>query len=145
LTADLADGPLGLDTVVFIYFIEENAAFLPLVEPIFSGIDAGRWEGVTSTVTLLETLVVPYRTGNLALAERYEALITRSRNLRAVELDRALLRAAAQLRATHSLKTPDAIQVAAALSAGCGTFITNDRRLPPIPGLKILELRRYGR
>ena len=71
-------------------------------------------------MTLLETLVIPYRTGDLALAERYEALLARSRGLRLVDLDRPLLRAAAQLRATAGLKTPDALQIAAALARGAG-------------------------
>ncbi|MSP62903.1 MAG: type II toxin-antitoxin system VapC family toxin [Myxococcales bacterium] len=143
LIRDLAAGPIGIDTVAFIYFIEEHPTFLRLVEPIFAGIDRGRWEGVTSSLTLLETLVVPYRTGNQALAERYEAILTRSRGLRLVGLDLAVLRAASQLRATFPIKTPDALQMAAALSAGCTTFVTNDRHLPDVPGLRILLLRNY--
>ena len=31
----------------------------------------------------------------------------------------------------------------AALSAGCATFVTNDRRLPDIPGLRVLQLSAY--
>ena len=58
------------------------------VEPLFVGLDGGRWSAVTSGLTLLETLVVPYRAGDTALAERYEALLSRSRGLRLVELDR---------------------------------------------------------
>jgi predicted nucleic acid-binding protein len=51
---------------------------------------------------------------------------------------------AAQLRAVHpSVRTPDALQLAAALSAGCSAFVTNDRDLPALPGLRILKLRDY--
>ena len=98
---------------------------------------------MTSSLTLLETLVIPYRVGNAPLAERYEALLTRSRGIRMLELDRALLRAAAQLRAGLRVSTPDAIQLAAALAARCSTYLTNDRELPPVPGLKILQLQDY--
>jgi predicted nucleic acid-binding protein len=94
-------------------------------------------------LTLLEVLVVPYRAGNQALANRYEALLTRSRGIRVVDLGREQLRAAAQLRAATGIKTPDALQVVAALTAGCSTFLTNDRRLPKIPGLRILQLESY--
>jgi predicted nucleic acid-binding protein len=145
LSDDIDGGPVGLDTAVFIYFIEEHPDFLPLVEPVFAGIDAGRWEGVTSTLTLLETLVVPFRAGNARLAEQYESLLARGRGLRLVELDRSLLRAAAHLRARHRIRTPDALQLTAALAAGCTAFVTNDRRLPDIPGLRILDLARYRR
>ena len=143
LIEDLGSGPIGLDTAVFIYFLEEHAEFLGLVEPLFVGLDSGRWSAVTSSLTLLETLVVPYRVGDTALGERYEALLSRSRGLRLVDLDRALLRAAAHLRATVSVKTPDAIQLAAALGARCTSFVTNDRELPSVPGIRILQLRNY--
>lgn len=144
LSEDLGPGPIGLDTAVFIYYVQEHPRFLPLVEPVFAGLDAGRWQAVTSGVTLLETLVVPYRAGDLSLAERYEALLTRGRGLRLVDLDRALLRAAAQLRAASGLRTPDALQLAAALEARCSAFLTNDRALPALPGLRILQLSAYG-
>jgi predicted nucleic acid-binding protein len=144
LTGDLGPGPTALDTAIFIYYIEENATFLPLVAPIFEEVAAGRRDVVTSTLTLLEVLVVPYRAGNVALAERYEVSLARSRGLRLVDIGRDELRTAAQLRALHaSLRTPDALQMAAALSAGCRSFVTNDRDLPPVPGLRILKLRDY--
>lgn len=140
LTDSLGPGPVALDTAAFIYLIEEHPAYLPLVAPIFREADAGRRVVVTSAVTLLEVLVVPYRAENLPLAERYEALLTRSRGVRLVEVDRDQLRAAAQLRALGRLRTPDALQIAAALSTGCSTFVTNDRALSAVPGLKILQL-----
>jgi predicted nucleic acid-binding protein len=143
LIEDLGAGPIGLDTAVFIYFVEEQGDFLPLVEPLFVGVDAGRWTAVTSSLTLLETLIVPYRVGDIQLAERYEALLSRSRGLRLVDLDRPLLRTAAQLRAALPLKTPDAIQIAAALRSRCTAFVTNDRKLPTIPDLRVLQLRDY--
>jgi predicted nucleic acid-binding protein len=72
-----------------------------------------------------------------------EALLTRSRGVLVREIDRAQLRAAAQLRAVASVRTPDALQIAAALAEGCSVFVTNDRRLPSIPGLRILRLDGY--
>ena len=57
-----------------------------------------------------------------------------------VDMTRDELKAAAQLRAATGVKTPDALQLAAALTAGCRTFVTNDRRLPALPGLRILQL-----
>jgi len=94
-------------------------------------------------LTLMELLVVPYRAGNQQLAGQYEALLTRSRGLQMVDLSRDVLRGAAQLRAVTGARTPDAIQLAAALSSGCRTFVTNGRRLPAIPGLKLIQLSDY--
>ena len=130
LIQEIGDGPLALDTVAFIYFIEEHPRFLPVLDPVFAAIDEGRLPAIASSLTLLEVLVVPYRAGNVPLAERYEQALTRSRGLRLVEIDRPLLRAAAQLRAVHaSFRTPDAIQVTAALLSGCSALLTNP--LPP--------------
>ncbi len=143
LKTALGRGPVGLDTVAFIYFIEEHPAFLPLVASLFRDADAGRRTIVTSAVTLLEVLVVPYRVGNLPLASRYEDLLTRARGVRLVELDRSQLRAAAQLRALYRVRTPDALQLAAALSNRCKAFVTNDRVLPALPGLRIIQLGDY--
>lgn len=143
LMADLGPGPVALDTAIFIYFIEEDPRFLPLIDPLFREADQGTRELVTSALTMLEVLVVPYRAGNRLLADRYEALLTRSRGIRLVDLTRDQLRAAAQLRATTGIKTPDALQLVAALGAGCRTFLTNDRRLPTIPGLQIRQVTSY--
>lgn len=135
------EGPLALDTSIFIYFMERHPTWLPLVRPLFACAATGRRELVTSSITLLEVLVVPYRNGDLAIAERYEALLTRSRGLTMVEADRAALRAAAKLRAVYGLRTADAFQIAAALSMRCSVFVTNDLRLPEIKGLRTVQLR----
>ena len=146
LIQDIRGGPVGLDTAAFIYLIEEHPKFLPAVEPVFAAMDAGKIEAFSSGLTLLEVLVVAYRAGDLRLAQSYEELLTQSRGLRLLDIDRSQLRAAAQLRGMHrALKAPDALQLCAALTAGCTTFVTNDRRLPPIPGLRILQLSDYVR
>jgi len=143
LLIDLGEGPVGLDTAIFIYFVEEHPAFLPLVEPVFEAIDSGKIKAVTSALTLLETIVVPLRSGDHALAKRYESLLTGSRGLTFVQLELPVLRAAAHLRALTRLKTPDAIQLAAALTEGCTTFLANDHRFPQLPGIRILQLDDY--
>jgi len=143
LIEDIRPGPVALDTQVFIYFIEEDKQFLPLVKPLFEAIDQDKLLGATSGLTLMEVLVVPYRTGNFSLADRYEALLTRSRGVRFIDVDRPLLKTAARVRATFRLKPPDAIQVAAAMVAKCQAFLTNDRRIPSMPGLKVVQLKNY--
>jgi predicted nucleic acid-binding protein len=144
LIQDLGVGSTAVDTAVFIYFLEEHPTFLPVILPLFREADAGKRTLITSALTLLEVLVVPYRAGNRSVAERYEALLTRGRGVRLVDISREQLRAAAQLRAATGVKTPDALQIVAAISTGCTSFVTNDRRLPPIPGLRIVELSSYA-
>ena len=145
LITEIGVGSVAVDTAIFIYFIEGNPRFLPEITPLFTEADQGKRELITSALTLLEVLVVPYRAGNRLLAERYEALLTRSRGIRLIELSHDQLRAAAQLRAATSVKTPDALQLVTAIGGGCRTFLTSDRRLPPVPGLRILELASYAK
>jgi predicted nucleic acid-binding protein len=144
LLTEIGTGPVALDSAIFIYFIERDPRYLAIVKPIFAAIDGGRLESVTSSLALLETLVAPLRSGNDVVARQYERFLTRSRGLHVVPIDSALLRAAAALRAAHRLKTPDAIQVASALMGGCSAFITNDRRIPSLPGLRVLQLENYS-
>lgn len=144
LIEDVGAGPVGLDTAIFIYFIEEHERFLPVIAPLFAAADAGKFELVASALTLLEVLVVPYRAGNVELAERYEAVLTRSRGVRMIDLGRDHLRLAAQVRAATGAATPDALQLATSLATRCLAFVTNDRRLPALPGLRIIQLGAYA-
>src|SRR5256885_13644879 len=133
LMADLVRGPVGVDTAVFIYFIAEHTQFLPLVEPLFR-VNGGRSkELVTSTLTLLEVLVVPYRSGDHLLAGRYEALLTQSRGVHVADISRDHLRAAAELRAATGVKTPDSLQVVAALAGGVPGLFYNSLHPPDLP------------
>ncbi|MDO8677351.1 MAG: PIN domain-containing protein [Acidobacteriota bacterium] len=144
LIDDVGPGDVGIDTALFIYLIEEDPRFLATIDPLFADAERGKRDLVTSALTLLEVLVVPYRSGNGGLASRYEALLLGSRGIRVSDITNDQLRAASQLRAATGVKTPDALQLAAALSAGCSTFVTNDRRLPDIPGLRVLQLSAYS-
>jgi predicted nucleic acid-binding protein len=144
LRAALGRSSVALDTAAFICVIEEHPRYLPLLAPLLREADEGRRQLVTSALTLLEVLVVPYRAGDAALAERYEMLLTRGRGLDLVDLDRAVLLGAAQLRARTRIRTPDALQLAAALLRGCSAFVTNDRKLPEVAGLRVVQLGDYS-
>lgn len=141
---DLGSGPIGVDTAIFIYFIEAALPWLPLVMPLFRAVDSGQRELVTSSITLLEVLVVPYRANDNTLAAQYEALLTNSRGVRLIDMTRNQVRQASRLRAMTGMRTPDALQLSAAQEAGCSVFLTNDRRLPGVAGLRILQLAAYA-
>jgi predicted nucleic acid-binding protein len=136
----LGPGAVAVDTPIFIYLIEEHPIYLPEVEPLFEQAAAGKRELVTSSLTLLELLVVPYRSGDSRLAEQYEAVLTRGRGIRMVDISLAHLRIAARLRSATKVKTPDALQLAAALDQRCPAFLTNDRRVPDVAGLRVVTL-----
>ena len=120
---------IGLDTPIFIYFLENNERYGPLAQLTINGIEKGKWQGVTSTITLMEITVRPWQLGRESAAREYEAILVHFPNLSVVDVDRNVARAAAQLRAKYKVSPPDALQVAASLSFGAKAFLTNDKRL----------------
>lgn len=120
---------IGLDTSIFIYHFEEHPAFLPLTRELLSGIETGQWEGITSTITLMELMVLPLKLERGGVARNYEALLVHFPHLRVVDIDRNVSRKAAQIRAGFGIRPPDALQVAASLVHGARVFATNDRGL----------------
>jgi predicted nucleic acid-binding protein len=53
------------------------------------------------------------------------------------------VRLAAQIRARTSVRTPDALQLAAAMIGGCSVFLTNDRKVPSLESLEVLQLEDF--
>ena len=133
---------MGLDTGPLIYYIEEHPTFLPRVAPFFEAAERGEFRVVTSLVTLIEVLVHPLREGQQDLAQQYRDVLLLSANLTPVPLDEQIAEQAAELRARHKLRTPDAIQVATALRSGAAWFLTSDADLPEIAGISTLVLKR---
>lgn len=142
LIDDLFGSRIALDTAPLIYWIEDHPDYAPILEDLFTTEHAARHTLFTSALTLLEVLVVPYRRADDVLAGRYEAALTAG-DIDLVALDVDALRVAAWLRARFRVATPDAMQLACALASGCTTFVTNDRRLPDIPSLQVLQLDDY--
>jgi predicted nucleic acid-binding protein len=131
---------VGLDTTPLIYFVEENPTYLATVRPFFEAMDRSEFSAVTSVVTLLEVLVHPFRRGDTRLAQQYRDILLNAGGLTTIGLSADISEGAARLRATHNMRTPDAIQIATAMHAGASFFLTNDIRLASIPYLKVLVL-----
>jgi predicted nucleic acid-binding protein len=119
---------LFLDTNVVIYFIENTPGFGPRAE---AWIDQHRQAGhvfAVSDLVRMEARVMPTRSGDaalLALFARFFALA----DVRVLPLTAAVCDRATQIRATLNFKTPDSIQLAAAIVHGCDRFLTADGRL----------------
>ena len=131
-----------LDTMVFSYHLSNHPRYAPLTTVILEAVESGKLAGVTTTLTLAEVLTVPAKAGNRQAAQDYEIYITGFPHLILLPLDAALARETAWVRASSGLRTPDAIQVAAARLAGADAIVTNDRRWVghvPTPALLMLD------
>ena len=119
---------LALDTMVFSYHLFNHPRYVPLTSVVLEAIESGEVAGLITTVTLAEVLTVPAQAGDRRAMQDYELYLTCFPNLRLVPLDAALARETALVRAASRLRTPDAVQVAAARLAGAEAIVTNDRR-----------------
>ncbi len=127
---------LLLDSAPLIYWLEGN----PLAgrfARVFEGIDALRWRGIVTPVTLAEIVAGPLRHGRHGLAEQYRMLLTSGPRFQLRALDADLSMFAARLRAEHRLTLPDAIQLATAVSTCCDALVTHDRDFPVGAGIEI--------
>jgi predicted nucleic acid-binding protein len=116
-----------LDTSSFIYFVEHHPRYSHFCETLFDRIEAGKTRATTSTLSLLEVLVQPYRQNNEELVMKFYALLTSYPHLNWVSMTLNVADRAAKLRAEHRLKTPDSIQAASAIVCGATGFICNDK------------------
>ena len=132
-----------IDTAPFIYFIEKDPKYLSIVRPIFAEIDAGNIEAVTSTITLLEVLVLPFKTANESLAEEYREILLHAEGLTTYEIVHEISELAAKLRAKYTIRTPDAIQMAVGILYNADTFLTNDSGLKKVKDIKVVTLEDF--
>ena len=123
------------DTNLFIYLFEDYGALSQAVVQLRSRMLARGDQLLTSTLTLGEILVKPAERGDSELCGKYEHAISSAATLIAFDVKAAKVYAG--LRSERSLKPPDAIQLACAVSAEADLFITNDDRLSQksVPGV----------
>ena len=117
---------IALDTSIFIYQLEANVRYLTLTNHIFSWLEQPGSSSITSTITMTEVLVQPYRALDEQRVDEFFALLSTYPNLEWIAPDLQIADRAAQIRARHRLKTPDALQAATAVQARATGLITND-------------------
>ncbi|HEX4029524.1 MAG TPA: PIN domain-containing protein [Terracidiphilus sp.] len=123
------------DTNVFIYLFEDYEPFSSMVDATWRRMVQRRDQLVTSAMTLGELLVKPSKLGQASLVQEYDRVV-RSR-AQVLNFDISVAWRYASLRATHTLRNADAIQLACASHFGVDLFITNDKDLHKlnVPGI----------
>ncbi len=128
-----------IDTAILIYTVEANPTYFTALQPLWQQFQAGNIEIITSELTLMETLVMPLRNSDPILASDYEQILTSS-EIQLLPITPSILKAAAHIRATKNLKTPDAIHASTAIKHSCTVFLTNDRGFQDTPNLPVMIL-----
>lgn len=138
---DAIQGPrVYLDTNVFIYGVEGFEQFEDEIDALFSAVDCGDIEAVTSELTRAEALVKPFREGNTTLQQIYQEVLQNRASFHLVPVARSLLVESARLRASTGLRLPDAIHLASAREMECGTLVTNDDGFKSAPEINVAIL-----
>ncbi|NOT55363.1 MAG: PIN domain-containing protein [Deltaproteobacteria bacterium] len=131
---------LGFDTAPLIYFVERHPTYVDIVREFVQRVDTGAVLGYSSMVTLTEVLTQPKQKGNTTVEQEYRDLLLQSRNFKLLPIDSTIAERAADLRARYRFRTPDALQIAAALASGCQAFLTNDPPLKRAVELRVIVL-----
>ena len=72
---------IALDTNIFIYQLESNPKYLAYTDLIFSWLERSESKAITSTITMTELLVLPYREGDEQRADDFYGLLSTYPNL----------------------------------------------------------------
>ncbi len=131
---------LALDTSVFVYHLEDRPKYFPFTERIFAWLEIPGHLAVTSTITMIELLVKPYRENDQRRVDNCFSLFSRFPNLEWVAPNLDISDAAAHIRAVWRLKTPDAIEAATAIYCGIPGFLCNDPAYRRVSNLDPLML-----
>jgi predicted nucleic acid-binding protein len=135
---------IGVDTSIFIYFIEKkNPAYIQILREFFKKNKDGKIRLVTSTITLLEVLVQPFKQSRYDLVEKYKKILEESEYIELVDFNTLISEISAKIRAKSGIRTPDAIQIGTSIHREADYFLTNDRRLKSVEDIPIILLEDF--
>jgi predicted nucleic acid-binding protein len=126
------------DTMLFVYWLEDNAAYTERIERIFSGMEARGDQLVTSAFAVGEVLVGPHKAGDADAVARIREGIQEVAGILPFTGETAAQYAI--IRARHGVSPADAIHLASAADARVDLFLTNDAELigKVIPGIQFI-------
>ncbi len=131
---------LGVETAPYIYYVENHPTYANKMDAVIEIVETMSIEIYTASIALTELLMKPLQAQNQSLVDSYRELLTDTDYIYLVSVTPAVAEKAAYLRARYGLRTPDALHVAAAISANCNVFLTNDLGLKRVSELQILIL-----
>jgi predicted nucleic acid-binding protein len=120
--------------------LESNPKYLGYTDPIFSWLELPQSKAITSTITMAELLVLPYREDDEQRANDFYSVLSTYPNLEWIAPNLEIADLAARIRALHRLQTPDALQAATAAYSQAVGLITNDPVFKRVDGFETLVL-----
>jgi predicted nucleic acid-binding protein len=87
---------------------------------------------------------LPLQKDDRELAVVFAELLVGGPNTEFQVIDATVATMAADISVRHNLRLPDSFQLAAAVTAGCDAFLTNDAQLRRVPGIHVVILDQIG-
>ena len=137
LRSDLHGQKVYLDANIFIYAIEAIDPWAKELNDVFVGLKSREFSAVTSSLSLAECLVMPFKNNRHDLVQVYRQMFLPRPYLDVAPIDNDVLLFSAHVRAQSGLKLPDAIHAATALTRKCTALLTNDTGFSRVSGLGI--------
>lgn len=118
---------IALDGSALVAFLLDDPDTSGVLEPVLQGIAQGSWQGVISSISLMQVMEAALGQGDEALALRYGAAFANPRQWRQVPLDGDLALAASRLQQQEpELELHHAIELATAIQNEVAVLVTAD-------------------
>ena len=128
------------DSMLFIYMIEGNPEFGPRVRGIYRAMQKRGDMLCTSVFTLGEVLTGPRKLGATDVVNRVRDFFLKGNQVGLLSFTAATADRYSEIRASTSVRSADAIHLAAAADFGVELFLTHDKSLHKlvIPGVHFI-------
>ena len=143
LLEDLHGKRVYFDANIFIYHLEGEPTYAPLIANALQALTLGEFTAMTSHLTLTEILPPLVRNGQTNVIQQSIEFISSTGLFTLHPADEKVCIQAGYLRGTVGMKSPDAIHVASAALHGAEVFLTNDRGIRVPKTMRALILKDF--
>ena len=128
------------DANIFIYLLEHHSDLGEICLSIVQSAVDKELDGYSGDLVLAELLVKPLKENNARAVKAVKDLFSKETRIELLPHKRSTFETAAHLRASYKIKLPDALHIATAIENQIEIFLTNDREIPSIPEITVLQL-----
>jgi predicted nucleic acid-binding protein len=128
------------DANIFIYLLENHSDFGEICLSIVQSAVDKELDGYSGDLVLAELLVKPLKDNNARAVKAVKDLFSKETRIELLPHKRSTFETAALLRANYKIKLPDALHIATAIENHIEVVLTNDREIPSIPEITVLQL-----
>lgn len=129
---------VAIDTMLMIYVLEHHPQYMQVVAEIFEDAQSV----ICSSFLFGELFAGLYKRGDQKAVDTILSYVEDAEQLEVYSFDYATSLVFAKIRGQHpSYSSPDCIHLATALQFEADVFITNDKKLKNLSGLKVMNLQ----